>query len=119
MKSQLFKKEIPIHLLKDLLNSICERTETTEYIVTIESFKKGEYLNLILPFFQSLHSYYHDSKKKFVEKQIITYKSFLTVLRQICNYHGIPFTSQIKYEKSNYIIVYKIYQQLFEEKTLN
>jgi hypothetical protein len=111
MKSQLFKSEVPIHLLHELLNNICERNENEygEYIVNMESFKKGMYLSLIVPFFQTLLPYYFDSKKKYVEKQNITYNSFTTVLRQLCNFHHVAYTSEIKYYKSNYNIVYKIY----------
>ena len=31
---------------------------------------------------------------------------FTTMLRQICNFNRTPFTSQIKYDKSNYEIYY-------------
>ena len=111
MKSQLFKSEVPIHLLQELLINICERNEKVleEYVVNMVSFKKGMYLNLIAKFFQTLIPYYFDSKKKYVEKQNITYNSFTTVLRQLCNFHHIVYTSEIKYYKSNYTIVYKIH----------
>ena len=109
MKSQLFKSEVPIHLLQEVLANISERNENGEYVVNMESFKKGMYLNLIAPFFQTLIPYYFDSKKKYVEKQNITYNSFITVLRQLCNFHHIAYTSEIKYYKSNYTIVYKIH----------
>jgi len=33
-------------------------------------------------------------------------------LRQICKYNHLPFTSKIKYDKSNYEINYYIYPQL-------
>ena len=115
MKSQIFKHEVPIRYLIELLDIICERNEK-EYIVNMDSFKKGMYMKLIAPFFNLLHSYYFDSKKKFVEKQNITYNSFTTVLRQICNFHHILYTSEMKYEKSNYTIIYNIH---IEEKTSN
>jgi hypothetical protein len=109
MKSQLFKSEVPIHLLQEILANISERNENGEYVVNMESFKKGMYLNLIAPFFQTLIPYYFDSKKKYVEKPNIIYNSFTTVLRQLCNFHHIAYTSEIKYYKSNYTIVYKIH----------
>ena len=113
MKSQLFKSEVPIDILQDLLANICEKTNHGEYVVSIETFKKGMYLNLITQFFDNLISYYFDSKKKYVKKQIITYNSFTTVLRQLCNFHDILYTYEVKYCKSNYSIIYKIH---FEEK---
>jgi hypothetical protein len=127
MKSQLFKSEVPIDILQDLLANICEKTNHGEYVVSIESFKKGMYLNLITPFFDNLISYYFDSKKKYVKKQIITYNSFTTVLRQLCNFHHILYTYEVKYCKSIYSIIYKIHieekhieeKKNIEEKTLN
>ena len=126
MKSQIFKSEVPIHLLQELLANICKKPvdkqgdkpvekqcdkpgdKCSEYMVNMESFKKGMYLNLMLPFFQALHPYYFDSKKKYVEKTNITYNSFTTVLRQLCKFHHLAYTSEIKYYKSKYTIEYKI-----------
>ena len=39
----------------------------------------------------------------------LTYNSFTTIIRQICKYNQITYTSQIKYDKSTYEIVYYIY----------
>jgi hypothetical protein len=39
----------------------------------------------------------------------MTYKNFLTVLRQICNNLCIPYTSKILYNKSKYNIIYIIF----------
>jgi hypothetical protein len=43
MKSQLFKSEVPIDILQDFLANICEKTNHGEYVVSIETFKKGMY----------------------------------------------------------------------------
>ena len=40
----------------------------------------------------------------------MTYKNLITIIRQICKYNNIPFTSDIKYSKSKYEITYFIYQ---------
>ena len=45
---------------------------------------------------------------KYLDKKL-TYNSFTTILRQICNYNKITYTSQIKYDKSSYEITYYIY----------
>ena len=39
----------------------------------------------------------------------MNYKNFVTILRQICKFHHIPFTSTIKYDKSAYDISYSIF----------
>ena len=52
--------------------------------------------------------YYHISKRKYLERKL-TYNSFITVIRQICNFNKITYTSQLKYDKSTYDITYYIY----------
>ena len=39
----------------------------------------------------------------------MSYKNIITIIRQICKYHHIPFTNRIKYEHSKYEIIYIIY----------
>jgi hypothetical protein len=39
----------------------------------------------------------------------MNYNSFVTILRQICNFNKIIYTSQIKYDKSKYDIIYHIF----------
>ena len=59
-------------------------------------------------FIQKCFPYYHISKRNYLEKKI-TYNSFTTILRQICNLNKITYTSKIKYDKSKYDIVYCIF----------
>jgi len=107
MSTQIFKKNIPDNLIFDLLNIICIKNDK-HFVFNSNSFKKGVFMNLLQPFFEELKQYYHNSKKKYVERKI-TYNSFATVLRQICNFNKITYTSQIKYDKSTYDIVYIIF----------
>lgn len=105
MKTQIFKTVPPIQMLFDLFEVICIKEGGT-FILTNDGFKKGVFHNLIHPFLTSCTEYYHVSKRFYLERKI-AYNSFLTIIRQICNAHKIPFTSQIKYDKSSYNIVYK------------
>jgi hypothetical protein len=107
MLSQIFKNAIPTKMLFELLDKICLKNEK-HYTVTIDSFKKGVYSEDIQSFLVECNPYYHISKRKYLEKKL-TYNSFVTVLRQICNFNKITYTSQIKYDKSSYDIVYYIY----------
>jgi len=107
MSTQIFKKSIPNELLFNLLDEICLKNEK-HYILNSNSFKKGIYTNSISKFIENCKQYYHISKKKYLERKI-TYNSFSTILRQICNYNKITYTSQIKYDKSEYDIIYLIY----------
>jgi hypothetical protein len=107
MSVQLFKKPFPNNLLFNLLNAICMKNEK-HYILDINSFKKGTFNESIKNFIQECKPYYHNSKQKYLERKL-TYNNFTTILRQICNFNKITYTSQIKYDKSSYNILYYIY----------
>lgn len=106
MSKQIFKKPIPADMLFSLLDTICIKEENN-YIFNNNSYKKGLFENSIPPFVESCRPYYHTSKQKYVDKKL-TYNSFTTILRQICKYNNVTYTSKIKYEKSNYDIVYYV-----------
>ena len=107
MSTQIFKNQIPNNILFDLLDKICLKNEKY-YTFNIESFKKGVYSEEIQNFLITCIPYYYLSKRKYLEKKL-TNNSFVTILRQICNFNKITYTSQIKYNKSTYDIVYYIY----------
>jgi hypothetical protein len=107
MSAQIFKNNVPTKMLFELLNIICVKNEKYYYFNNI-SFKKGLFNNEISDFFEKCKPYYHISKQKYLEKKL-DYNAFTTVLRQICNFNKITYTSQIKYDKSTYDIIYYIY----------
>lgn len=107
MSTQIFKNKIPNNMLFELLDKICLKNEK-HYIFNNYSFKKGVFSEDIIFFLKNCIPYYHLSKRKYLEKKL-THKSFITILRQICNFNKIKYTSQIKYDKSTYDIVYYIY----------
>ena len=107
MTSQIFKNKVPNTLFFELLEKICLKNEK-HYTFNINSFKKGMYSEDIQTFIIFCTPYYHISKRKYLEKKL-TYNSFSTILRQICNYNKIVYTSQIIYNKCDYSIVYYIY----------
>jgi hypothetical protein len=109
MSLQIFKEKIPNDLLIGLLNQICIKTEHNNYfVVNIEAYKRGILNNSIVEFIEQCKKYYHKSKLKYLERKL-TYKSFVTIIRQICNSNQITYTSKIKYIASTYDIVYYIY----------
>ena len=107
MSNQIFKKKIPNETIVEFLNSITTKNEKY-YMINNDAYKKGIFNNKIQEFVESLKTHYHLSKHKYIDRKL-TYKSFTTILRQICNYNKISYTSQIKYDKSNYFINYYIY----------
>jgi hypothetical protein len=107
MASQIFKNPIPNELLIKLLNEIAIKNDKC-YILNSNAYKKGMFKDIINIFINDCKPYYHLSKRKYADRKI-TYNGFITIVRQICNFNNIIYTSQIKYDKSSYDIVYYIY----------
>lgn len=107
MSLQLFKNIIPKKNIFDLLEYICVKKDKN-FILNKDAFKKGIFNNTIPTFLEECKQYYHLSKKKYLDKKL-TYNSFTTVIRQICNSNKIIYTSKIKYINSTYDIIYYIY----------
>lgn len=107
MSFQIFKNQIPNELLIKLLDDIAVKYEKC-YILNNNSYKKGTFNNIIENFITQCMPYYHISKRKYLERKL-TYNSFITIIRQICNFNKITYTSQLKYDKSTYDIIYSIY----------
>lgn len=107
MSSQIFKSEVSKEVFFNFLDNISIKNEKT-YIINLMAFKKGLFNESIVEFFKTIYPHYHNSKKKYLDKKL-TYNSFITVIRQICNHLKITYTSQVKYDKSVYDIIYCIY----------
>jgi hypothetical protein len=107
MSTQIFKRAISNDKLIELLDDIGMKNEKF-YIINNESYKRGLFTSSIPNFIEHCKPYYHISKQKYLERKL-TYNSFTTILRQICNFNKIKYTSQIKYDKSNYSIIYYVY----------
>jgi hypothetical protein len=108
MNSQIFKNNIPNSAIFQLLEDIAVKNIKEEnYLVDNNVYKRGVFNGKIDEFYTICRPCYHISKRKYLDKKM-TYNSFITVLRQICNSNNITYTSQIKYDKSNYDIIYKI-----------
>ena len=107
MSSQIFKNKIPNDELIHLLEEIAIKTDKC-YIMNNIAYKKGVFNNAIPRFLEECKPYYHISKRIYLERKL-NYNTFITILRQICNFNKITYTSQIKYDKSQYDIIYYIY----------
>ena len=105
--SQIFKQHIPNDKLFELLDKICFKMENC-YILSVDAFKKGIYNEDIQNFLQFCRPYYFISRRKYIDKKL-TYQSFVTIIRQICNYNNITYSSEIKYNKSSYSMFYYVF----------
>jgi len=106
MPNQIFKSAIPNADLFQLLHNICSKTEKY-YVVNNPAYKRGIFNGEIVKFMDLCKPFYHNSKRHYLERKL-NYKSFVTVLRQICKCNNIPYTSKIMYDKSSYDIVYYV-----------
>ena len=116
MTSQIFKNKIPNEFLFEFLEKICFKMENC-YILNNDSFKKGFYNEDIKKFFEFCRPYYFISKRKYLDRKI-TFNNFITIIRQICNYNNIIYSSEIKYNKSNYSMIYYIFFDSLIENNL-
>ena len=107
MSKQIFVKPVPQDLVYDLLDKIATKSDKY-YIVDINTYKRLKYYKLHTDFIASAATYYHVSKKFYVEREM-TYNSFVNIVRQICRGNKVNFTSKIKYTDSTYNIEYYIY----------
>jgi hypothetical protein len=108
MSSQIFKQNISNSVLFQLLDDIAvKNVKDSFYFVDHNVYKKGVFTKKIEEFYKICRPFYHISKRKYLDKKL-TYNSFITVIRQICNSNKVTYTSQIKYNKSIYDIVYSI-----------
>lgn len=106
MTSQIFKTQIPNQLLVNLLEENAVKSDKC-YVVNNNVYKKGIFNESIPKFITECRQYYFLSKRKYLDRKL-TYNSFITILRQICNFNKITYTSKIKYDKSVYDIEYHI-----------
>ena len=109
MSKQIFREKVPNILLFNLLERICLKTHNY-FLFDTNAFKKMVFNNQHVEFLEALKSYYHVGKSFYIERDI-AYNMFTTILRQICKYNAIMYTSQIKYNESNYNIQYMVYFQ--------
>ena len=111
--SQIFKTAIPSQLLKDFLLKICDTSNQddlsmNDFIVSNAIFKKALFLNVLPDFIEKIKPYYYTSKHYFLERKL-TYNTFMTIIRQLCNVNNIKFTTKMIYDKSKYEIHYTIF----------
>jgi hypothetical protein len=108
MNNKIFKNTIPRQFLWDFLKLNFDETDT-HFQVTTYLFHKMEYNQQLEGFITFLKPFYHNSKRKYIERQI-NYKSFLTIIRQLCNTHQIKYNTKLVYNKSTYEIEYSIFK---------
>lgn len=114
--SQIFKKNIEASFFVDFIKKYAIDKGNNEYTFNHISYKKANYKNDVQNIITYLLNYYHASKQFYLTRNM-NYKNFVTVIRQICNFLCIPYTSKIIYSNSKYNINYIIYLDGFIDET--
>jgi len=108
MKSQIFKKKLEMSVVKDFIqNNFTYDSLHNEYISNMITFKRMLYSDILQQFQNYIKPFYFYSKQNYPEN-LMTYRGFNVVLRQIIKYLGISYKYKIKYFHSNYEIEYYI-----------
>jgi hypothetical protein len=106
--SQIFKRPVPTSVLFSVLDEIATKTANNAYVLNHDAYKRGLFTGAIDVFLEQCRPFYHTSKQRYLDRKK-TYNAFITVVRQICNFCKLKYTSQIKYDKSKYSIIYYIF----------
>lgn len=84
-----FVISVPIEILYTLLDKICLTTDTY-YMFSETSFRQMMYRDLFVDFANKIIPYYYESMRQYILRPM-TYRHFLTIIRQICKVSNIPF----------------------------
>ena len=116
--SQIFKKKLNPDYFFNFIQQYGHKKNNDEFVFNHISYKKANYNNDIEKLVNHLVEYYHKSKQFYLTRNM-NYKNFVTIIRQVCNYLCIPYTSKIIYSNSKYNINYVIYLEGFVTNKLN
>lgn len=93
----------------ELLDKICLIKTDKCFTLNNAAFKKMKLLNLYEELTENLKPFYKPSKQYYLTRPA-KYNYFTTLIRHICKTNKIMYSSKIKYDKSNYEIIYYIYR---------
>ena len=96
--SRIFFEPVEAKILYDLLEQICQKTEK-HYIFNELAYRRMKFLNLHIPFLNTIVGRYQSSKQFYVTRKQ-TYQTFLTIVKQLCHHNRIPITSSVQYFES-------------------
>lgn len=104
--SQLIQNKYEKKPFYDFLNKYCNK-DKENLIFNKSALKRAKMDDAIGSFRDDLKNHYFPSKHFYLEREPL-YKNIATIIRQLCKYLHIPYTSRIVYSKSKYEIIYVI-----------
>ena len=109
MDSQNIKRTLKRPIVVDIIKDICILHGDNENILTFNNdcYKRMRLFKKVEHVIKILKPYYYESKQYYLTRKM-TYKTFCTIIRQICKHVKIKIVSNIKYMHSSYLIHYNI-----------
>lgn len=104
--SQLIQNKYEKETFFNFLNKYCDK-DKENLIFNKAALKRAKINNAVDSFCKDLKNHYFPSKHFYLEREPL-YKNIATIIRQLCKYLHIPYTSRIVYSKSKYEIIYVI-----------
>ena len=95
-KSNLFRKPYPLANFYSFLEDTCKSTPEY-YLIDQNVFQNLTFHEKHLPFLQELEDYYYECQHTNYIKRDWSYRSFITIVRQICSYYNISITFTKQY----------------------
>lgn len=95
-KSNLFRKPYPLANFYSFLEDTCKSTPEY-YLIDQNVFHNLTFHEKHLPFLQELEDYYYECQHTNYIKRDWSYRSFITIVRQICSYYNISITFTKQY----------------------
>jgi hypothetical protein len=114
MPTDILKRPMDHCILMDFLSKVSS-LHKNEFLINYDTLKRSKYSDneLLNSFLEEIRPYYYLSKRTYIDEPV-TYRRFLTIIRQICNYNNIPYRSTLKYEHSKQKIEYYVCNTLIE-----
>jgi hypothetical protein len=114
MPTEILKRPMEHSILMSFLSHVSS-LDKNEFLVNYDTLKRAKYNDneLLNSFLEEIRPYYYISKRTYLDEPI-TYRRFLTIIRQICNYNHIPYRSTLKYEHSKQKVEYYVSNTLIQ-----
>ena len=106
--SQNIKSTLTYNIVKEILYNVCTHVENNIYTFNKISYKRLRLFKKLDSVLNRLRPHYYESKMFYLTRKM-NYKTFSTIIRQICKYSQLKILSNIKYLHSSYIIEYTIF----------
>ncbi len=111
-KKYLFRAAVNIQPLMEILEKVSVRIDEDKWFqFDISAFRKMVFQNIHQPFLNVVKDYYYPAKWRKYGNKELTYNSFTTILRQLCNEVGRTFYTKHVYDHSVCNTVYFISAQ--------